>query len=62
MKGLVASAAERLDRTVIAQELLPGGYTPQRLVRLRLAGGGSAVLKAAPPAAHGDLMIGMEVD
>ena len=56
MKGLVALAAERLDRTVIAQELLPGGYTPQRLVRLRLAGGGSAVLKAAPPAAHGDLM------
>jgi hypothetical protein len=39
IKGFVASAAERLDRTVIAQELLPGGYTPQRLVRLRLAEG-----------------------
>lgn len=46
---LVAAASDRLGAAVVAAEPLRGGFTPQRLYRLLLADGRSAILKAAPP-------------
>lgn len=49
--ALLRPAEERLGAAVLGAEPLAGGYTPQRVFRLRLAGGATCVLKAAPPAA-----------
>lgn len=50
--ALIAHAGVALGAPVVAHAPLTGGYTPQRLRRLTLADGRTAVLKAAPPSAY----------
>lgn len=47
---LLAAAGRILGDRIEAVEPITGGYTAQRVGRLRLAGGQTLVLKAAPPA------------
>jgi hypothetical protein len=48
---LCREVGRQIGRDVESVERLPGGYTPQVIVRLRLLGGEPAILKAAPPPA-----------
>lgn len=48
--GLLAEVELVLGSRVEVVEPVDGGYTPQRVSRLRIAGGETLVLKAAPPA------------
>lgn len=50
LDALLAEVDRLLDGEVDSVEPIGGGYTPQRLSRLHLAGGETLVLKAAPPA------------
>jgi hypothetical protein len=49
MAGLLVEVERLLSSVVDSVEAIDGGYTPQRVRRLRLATGQKLVLKAAPP-------------
>jgi hypothetical protein len=51
IEKLCRDVGRQLGRNVETIERLPGGYTPQVILRLRFAAGEPAILKAAPPPA-----------